>query len=209
MTLQVDPRPTLGALAARVLSLWSVQHQSVIETVLEGRFAARYDFVPPSRRSASRWMADQMRMRGLDMGLDDAPVWAFVERPEPRTSPIWGSSQPEAAMRLLRLAVPRERALLSFHYPWAYSFLGQKPERSFLFASAAERAERGYMLPPEDHCLQSWQKMFDLSLLRMPGFTWWNPASASSPPDGASLFRIQATMPFLLPEDVREVVPEW
>lgn len=191
-------------------TLWSVQHDAVIARLGTARLTATYDFVPRDRLPATRWMTDQMRARGLALDPENAPIWTFLEKPEPRTSGVWGSPPPGADMHLLRLSVPRSRVLVSYHFPWAYHFLHvASPDAEYLFSSDAERAERGFRKPPEEDCRQSWQKLFDLTLMENPDTTWWHPSSAGDPPPHETLFRLQATAPFLLPEDLAEIVPDW
>lgn len=193
---------------------WTVQHEAVVQLIQAERFTASYDRVPCNRLNATRWMAEQMRARGVSIAERDAPIWAFLDRPPPREDPRWGTSLSGPQARLLRLSVPSARMLLSYHYPWAYHFLRTdgRPESAYLFSNVAERVEHeesGFKIPPPADCRRSWEKLFDLTLASRPETTWWKPSSAGSAPSRCDLLRLQATMPFLFPSDLLEVVVDW
>jgi hypothetical protein len=64
-------------------------------------------------------------------------------------------------------------------------------------------------LPKEAEFEQTWQKLFDLSLIEDPSATWWNPQNAGPPPSMESQFRLQAVVANLLPRDVAGAVDDW
>jgi hypothetical protein len=93
------------AAKAGAVTVWSIQHASVVEHLRTARFSATYDFVDPRRQTATHWMADQMRDRGFILKPEDAPIWVFVEKPPPRMDPVWGCVPPDTKQRLVSLPV--------------------------------------------------------------------------------------------------------
>jgi hypothetical protein len=190
-----------------LVKLWSIQDPNVLDHLRDGRYTASYEHVPRNRLDGTRWMADQMRARDFSIGLEDAPIWALLKYPDPSEDPVWGNERPGKTKVLLRLALPSSRILVSFHFPWVNQCLGRNPSNFYLASNQLDATERRNRVRPPDECLRSWQKLFDLDQINRPGFTWWN-SESGPPPSDEILFRLQATVPFLLPGDV-EAIGGW
>ena len=108
-----------------LIQAWSIQHRCAISCLEAGRYTASYDFVDPRRMDATRWMASEMRRRGMPLKSEEAPIWVFFEKPLERSDIAWREAWTEEH-KLLSLAIPRIQMLVSFHFPWASRFLGME-----------------------------------------------------------------------------------
>lgn len=195
------------------LMVWSIQHRLAIDELERGQLVASYHRVKHERLPATRWMADEMRRRGLELGTDDSPMWLFLEEPPLRNDAVWGNPPSHGAdHRLLNLLIPLKRMLISYHWPWANTFLHEfrpNPVRFYLSSSQVERESLGFPIPPEAECQRSWQRLFDLTLVDETGFSWEDSRSAGGPSPLSDFFRLQATVPCLLRSDLISVSNEW
>lgn len=186
-----------------------------MDELRQGRFVAKPEFVSSDKQPAFDWMIGQMQERGLAIG-NRPPIWVFLSVPPPKDAQVWGMSPPGDDKRLLHLSIPKSRMLISFHWPWAYGFLSayryHPYPRFHIMTTDQERQDfedNFHQLPSEEDCQNSWQKMFDLSVIQQDNFTGWNDKGAGPPPPSEDTYRLQATVPYLLEDDLIDVQANW
>jgi hypothetical protein len=185
------------------VAAWTIQHKNVLNELLQGRFTANPQYVPAKRQSANDWMIGEMGRRGL---ATSSVVWVFLSMPPAKDAPIWGACSLGPDQKLLHLSIPKKRMLISFHWPWANEFLHSYP-RFYLASNERERQKSEdciFQVPPAADCQKSWQKLFDLNVIHEQEFTWSGP-----PPSNEDAFRLQATVPYLLRNDLIDVQDNW
>ena len=148
------------------LTLWTIETESrwralerhgVITAVLPDS-----ERVYPAYYRAYVWMADQLRLRAIDLDPESAPCWAwhsyrFVankRKPDLRSSGLLPTGTPGVR---IELSVPGEEAVLSQFLMWEYVLLG---EYIALSRSELERIDRSR--PTQSAIDRSWKRIFDL-----------------------------------------------
>jgi hypothetical protein len=198
------------------VTVWSMQQPEAIsrlekDGVLTGSpehaFAAEISTgePKPGKRVAYAWMQDQLRKRMPDYH-DELPIWVVLGRP---------SFTGKENDRLLRIELPKSRILFSFHIPWAellhsmaqlekakgwpghwvfspYVPSGIDDARRHIYLNGVDGATRSNW--DEDMCRASWERIFDLTLALRDDFLW-------------SSRSIQGTIPRILRDDVKEILP--
>jgi hypothetical protein len=191
------------------LAVWSVQHQAVVEELQQrGTFAATPSRVDQGKLEPYRWMRGVMHERGLQIG-DGFPVWVFLRSPPQKCSSMWNNLTPEH--KLVGLRIQKSRMLISFHWPWANRILLLYP-RAYITSNASERQQRehqNFLLPSEVEREASWRKIFNLDIIGEPGFGWCDNRSVSLTTSPDDLLRLQATVPYLMGDDLLEIKDCW
>jgi hypothetical protein len=205
VTISIPDNPTLvhidelnNAPATTLVTLWTMQQPGAVQQLCDrGWYSPDPEFSlikygKSGKRGAYEWMQEQMRQRLIGYN-GELPIWMLLSRP---------TQISRAGDQLLRVEVPKERMLIGFYKPWEYltqimeclersgnDWPPSSPTPYFAASSDDERQP----VPCRVKCQASWEKMFDLTLARRPGFRWSH--------------CLQAMVPILYDYDVRECVP--
>lgn len=178
-----------------LVTIWTRQQEGAVEQLnTEGILTAREEYTFPAghsigKKRAFEWMRSQMNKR---IPSFDA-AW-----------PVWGSLTPPCNKevltpgdRLICARVPKNRVLISFYNPWEHilqcmaliersgglwpAHWGMMPYLAMNSEGRARLRRANYCTSniPELECRESWEKIFDLSLVHTEGFSGGNEMQAT------------------------------
>ncbi len=182
--------------------IWSMQQPGACERLTqEGRLSgdpkfAFLDRTHNRKRFGYAWMQEQMakRMAGYEQEL---PIWALLVPP---------ACSDRKNDTLLRIEIPKSRFLVSFYYPWtqlqpAFARMWETEEWPdhwgedipYVAVDTEDHEKVVYIGPhhqrrtkwDEVECRSSWERMFDLMLVKREGFLWGLTLQAMIPYIGA------------------------
>lgn len=182
-----------------MIRLWTIQTQAKWERAQkfgwlsgDGRFVIR-DFRP-----AYRWMREQLRQRCKPCQGLSYPIWAwYAPKPDLRMSSHLPRGTEGVRIEFMAL---KQRVLLSDFQAWHAVLMNTEvslsEEEQEAFYRRKEDAEGDFGMTARHNALtqQSWERIFDLELLRTTGY--WG--------DGTM---IQATLETVLLRDIVTVTP--
>jgi hypothetical protein len=203
--------------------VWSVQHPGAITSLRSDGILTgdpRFAFAPdpatgkprPGKRMGYAWIQEQMSKRMADYHYE-LPIWVLLTRPTHCTN---GNDQ------LLRIEIPKSRLLFSFHTPWMellpvmarleksdgwpedwpLATYQDVPTNPYVPANADDARKNRYLngvdgacrTQWDEHvCRSSWERMFDLTLVRHENFLW--------------KLVVQGLVSKILVDDVRDILP--
>lgn len=169
------------------ITIWTFQQKKAVEEFRSGgelRATTEYSFPPGhsvGKRRAYQWMQGQMKKR-LENNNCELPLWVSLDKMQP--------NQGAPGDVLIKAHIPRNRLLIHFYEPWniilsCFAMIngndGKWPT-SFIDIPyvAANDDDQNYVdskshcisCYTEEECRSSWEKIFDLSLVKTCGFKW-------------------------------------